>query len=204
MIFRYLPRSLKWQRKGPESVVFVNGKFYNDTKLATANDFFFTRLHIPGNITNPLGLNVTAVNVNNIPGLNTLGISLALIEFAPNGLNSSHTHSQAIEILVVVEGTMYVGFVTSNSDNRLFTKVLDQGDVFIFPVGLIHFQLNVGKTNAIAFAGLSSQNPGVIIIESAVFGSNPPMNPDVLSKEFQVDKNVINYLQKKFWWDNNN
>ncbi|MBA0859708.1 hypothetical protein Goshw_009854, partial [Gossypium schwendimanii] len=33
------------------------------------------------------------------------------------------------------------------------------GDVFVFPIGLIHFQQNVGKINAVAFAGLSSQNP---------------------------------------------
>uniref|UniRef100_A0A2N9FLU1 Cupin type-1 domain-containing protein n=1 Tax=Fagus sylvatica TaxID=28930 RepID=A0A2N9FLU1_FAGSY len=57
---------------------------------------------------------------------------------------------------------------------------------------------NVGKTNAIAIAGLSSQNAGVITIANAVFGSNPPINPDVLTKAFQLDKNVVQYLQKKF------
>ncbi|PQP95555.1 germin-like protein subfamily 1 member 11 isoform X4 [Prunus yedoensis var. nudiflora] len=99
-----------------------------------------------------------AVNVDNLLGLNTLGISLARIDFAPNGLNPPHTHPRATEILVVLEGTLYVGFVTSNSDgNRLFTKVLNKGDVFVFPIGLIHFQLNVGQVNAVAFAGLSSQ-----------------------------------------------
>uniref|UniRef100_A0A6N2KGG9 Germin-like protein n=1 Tax=Salix viminalis TaxID=40686 RepID=A0A6N2KGG9_SALVM len=70
-------------------------------------------------------------------------------------------------------------------------------------VGLIHFQLNVGKAKAVAFAGLSSQNPGVITIGNAVFGSEPPINPDVLTKAFQVDKIVVNFLQKQFWWDNN-
>ncbi|MCD9639319.1 hypothetical protein HAX54_023749 [Datura stramonium] len=69
--------------------------------------------------------------------------------------------------------------------------------------GLIHFQFNVGKTKAIAFAGLSSQNPGVITIANAVFGSNPPINDDVLAKAFQVDKKVVDYLQSQFWWDNN-
>jgi hypothetical protein len=58
--------------------------------------------------------------------------------------------------------------------------------------------LNVAKTNAIAFAGLNSQNPGLITIANAVFGSNPPINPDVLAKAFQLDRNVVNYLQKKF------
>jgi hypothetical protein len=71
-------------------------------------------------------------------------------------------------------------------------------DVFVFLVGLIHFQFNVGKTNAIAIAGLSSQNAGVITIANAVFGSNPPINSDVLTKAFQLDKNVVQHLQKLF------
>nr|GMD53624.1 germin-like protein subfamily 1 member 13 [Ipomoea batatas] len=87
--------------------------------------------------------------------------------------------------------------------NKLFTKTLYPGDVFVFPEGLIHFQFNVGKTKAIAFAGLSSQNPGVITIANAVFGSDPPINPDVLTKAFQVDDKVIKYLQSQFWYDNN-
>ncbi|XP_022719993.1 germin-like protein subfamily 1 member 13 [Durio zibethinus] len=184
--------------------VFVNGKFCKDPKLAKAEDFFFSGLNIPRNTSNPVGSTVTQVNVAQILGLNTLGISLARLDFAPyGGLNPPHTHPRATEILVVVEGTLYVGFVTSNPDNRLFTKVLYPGDVFVFPVGLIHFQFNVGKTNAVAFAAFSSQNPGVITIANAVFGSNPPINPDVLVKAFQLDKNVVKNLQSKFWWANN-
>ncbi|KAB1207148.1 Germin-like protein subfamily 1 member 20 [Morella rubra] len=179
--------------------VFVNGKFCKDPKVVTANDFFFPGLQIPETPANRLGSNVTLVNVDKLPGLNTLGISLARIDFAPYGLNPPHTHPRGTEIIVVAEGTLYVGFVTSNTDNKLFTKVLNKGDVFVFPIGLIHFQFNVGKTNAVAFAGLSSQNPGVITIANAVFGSNPPINPDVLTKAFQVDKNVVNYLQKQFY-----
>ncbi|KAJ7971843.1 Germin-like protein subfamily 1 member [Quillaja saponaria] len=183
--------------------VFVNGKFCKDPKKVKPNDFFFEGLNKPGDTSNSVGSRVTAVNVQQILGLNTLGISLARIDFAPKGLNAPHTHPRATEILVVEEGTLYVGFVTSNTDNRLFTKVLNKGDVFVFPIGLIHFQLNVGYGNAVAFAGLSSQNPGVITIADAVFGSNPPISPEVLTKAFQVDKNVVNYLQKQFGSDNN-
>ena len=155
-------------------------------------------MNIPGNTYNKVGSNVTNVNVETFPGLNTLGISLARIDFAPYGQNPPHTHPRGTEILVVLEGTLFVGFVTSNTDNRLFTKTLNKGDVFVFPVGLIHFQVNVGKTNAIAISGLSSQNAGAITIANAVFGSNPPINPDVLTKAFQLDKKVVKYLQKEF------
>jgi quercetin dioxygenase-like cupin family protein len=178
--------------------VFVNGKFCKDLKDSKAEDFFFSGLQNPGNTDNPVGSNVTTVNVEKIPGLNTLGISLARIDFAPYGENPPHTHPRGTEILVVIEGTLLVGFVTSNPENRLFTKVLKKGDVFVFPIGLIHFQFNVGHTNAIDISGLSSQNAGVITIADAVFGSDPPINPDVLSKAFQLDKNIVEYLQKKF------
>ncbi|XVE62666.1 hypothetical protein DITRI_Ditri06bG0137600 [Diplodiscus trichospermus] len=184
--------------------VSVNGKLCKDPKLAKPEYFFFSGLNIPGNTSNQLGSKVTPVNVEQIPGLNTLGISLARIDYAPyGGLNPPHTHPRATEILVVVEGTLYVGFVTSNPENRLITKILYPGDVFVFPVGLIHFQFNIGNTNAVAFAGLSSQNPGVITIANAVFGSDPAINPDVLAKAFQLDKNIVNQLQSRFWWDNN-
>ncbi|CAI0433634.1 unnamed protein product [Linum tenue] len=151
--------------------MFVNGKFCKDPKLAAANDFSFSGLNIPRSTANRVGSNVTLLNADQIPGLNTMGISM---------------------------GTLAVGFVTSNPDNRLITKVLYPGDVFVFPIGLIHFQVNIGQASAVAVAGLSSQNPGAITIANAVFGSNPPINPDVLAKAFQLDKNIVYYLQKQF------
>jgi len=182
----------------PNGVLFVNGRFCKDPKLAKPEDFSFSGLQIPGNTSNLVGSSVTPVNVAQIPGLNTLGISLVRIDYAPNGQNAPHTHPRASEILFVAEGTLYVGFVTSNPDNRLISKVLRKGDVFVFPQGLIHFQMNVGSTNAVAFAGLSSQNPGVITIANAVFGSNPPISDDLLTRAFQLDKKTVDRLQAIF------
>ncbi|KAG4113025.1 hypothetical protein ERO13_D13G196400v2 [Gossypium hirsutum] len=178
--------------------VFVNGKFCKDPKLAVAEDFFFSGLNRPRNTSNPDGSNVTMINVDIIPGLNTLGLTLVRVDYAPYGVNPPHTHPRGSEILLVVEGTLYAGFVTADPDNRLFTKILNPGDAFVFPFGLIHFQFNIGKTAAVAFAVLSSQNAGRITIADAVFGSNPPINPDVLAKAFQLNKNVVKYLQSRF------
>ncbi|XP_065619673.1 germin-like protein subfamily 1 member 20 [Quercus suber] len=180
-----------------KSGVFVNGKFCKDPAMVSANDFFFSGLNIPGNTGNKVGSNVTLVNVDKLAGLNTLGISLARIDYAPYAVNSPHTHPRGTELLVVIEGTLLAGFVTSDP-NKLFTKVLNKGDVFIFPIGLIHFQINIGETAALAFASFNSQNPGLITIANAVFGSNPPINPNVLIKAFQLDKGVVEYLQKAF------
>ncbi|XP_031253482.1 germin-like protein subfamily 1 member 17 [Pistacia vera] len=186
----------------PLNGVFVNGKFCKDPNLAEADDFS-SSVKLPGDTNNPVGSYVTAVNVDEIRGLNTLGISAARIDFAPYGQNPPHTHPRATEILVVLEGTLLVGFVTSNPNNTLITKVLNKGDVFVFPISLIHFQFNVGKTNAIAFAGLSSQNPGVITIANAVFGSDPPIEPNFLARAFQLDVDMVKDLQAKFGMDGN-
>ncbi|GKV27667.1 hypothetical protein SLEP1_g36806 [Rubroshorea leprosula] len=154
--------------------VFVNGKFCKDPKLVVANDFFHSGFDKPRNTCNAVGSAVTQSFVEQLLGLNTLGVSLARIDFAPNGgLNPPHTHprGRGTETLVVKEGTLFVGFVSSNQD---------------------------GETPAVAFSGLSSQNPGTITIANSVFGSNPPIDPNVLTKAFMLDKNVVKYLQSHF------
>lgn len=176
----------------------VNGFACKDAKDVVAEDFFFSGLHMAGNTTNKQGSAVTAVNVAQIGGLNTMGISLARIDYAPYGLNPLHTHPRATEILTVLEGSLYVGFVTSNPDNKLFTKVLNKGDVFVFPKGLVHFQFNYGTCNVVALAALSSQNPGVITVANAVFGSKPSISDDILAKAFQVEKKTIDWIQAQF------
>ncbi|TVT98961.1 hypothetical protein EJB05_55697, partial [Eragrostis curvula] len=180
------------------SQVRVNGFACKDSTAVVAEDFFFCGLQMAGNTSNKQGSAVTAVNVAQIAGLNTMGISLARIDYAPYGLNPPHIHPRGTEILTVLEGSLYVGFVTSNPENKLFTKVLNKGDVFVFPQGLIHFQFNYGTNKAIALAALSSQNPGVITVANAVFGSEPSISDDVLAKAFQVDKNTINRIQAQF------
>ncbi|KAF5472130.1 hypothetical protein F2P56_008871 [Juglans regia] len=180
------------------SKVVVNGLTCKDPKTVQANDFSASGLDMAGNTSNPVGSKVTPLTAAQIPGLNTLGISLARIDYAPWGINPPHTHPRASEILLVLEGSLEVGFVTSNPENRHITKVLQKGDVFVFPVNLIHYQKNVGNGNAIAIATLSSQNPGVITIANAVFGSKPDIASDILVKAFQLDKNVVTNIQSKF------
>ena len=176
----------------------MNGLPCKDPKAVQADHFFFTGLNQTGNTSNPLGSAVTPVTVSEIPGLNTLGISLVRVDYAPGGVNPPHTHPRASEILTVLEGSLEAGFVTSSPENRRITKVLNKGDVFVFPIGLVHYQKNVGAGNAVAVAALSSQNPGVVIIAGAVFGSVPDIGDDVLVKSFQLDKVVVDYLKSKF------
>ncbi|CAI9261215.1 unnamed protein product [Lactuca saligna] len=134
------------------SSVKVNGVTCKNPMQVQAEDFFFSGLHLRGNTSNQLGSKVTPVFATQLPGLNTLGISM----------------------------------------------VLQKGDVFVFPVGLVHFQRNVGNGNAVVIAALSSQNPGAITIGNAVFGANPSIPWDILARAFQVDKSVVDQLQAKF------
>ena len=181
------------------STVIVNGLACKNPMDVKPEDFFFSGLDKTGDTSKNPGSNVTLVNVQKIAGLNTLGISIARLDFAPNGgLNPPHTHPRATEVLTVIEGTLYVGFVTSSPDFKLFSKVLNKGDAFVFPKGLIHFQLNIGNVPVVAFAGLSSQNPGLITVAKAVFGSNLPISDDVLTKAFQLDKKTVDWLQAQF------
>ncbi|KAJ9163192.1 hypothetical protein P3X46_022890 [Hevea brasiliensis] len=182
----------------PSSSARVNGLACLDSKQVQADHFSFSGLHLAGSTSNPLGSKVTPVTVNQLPGLNTLGISMARLDYAPRGLIPPHVHPRATEILTVLEGSLLVGFVTSNPENKFITKVLQKGDVFVFPIGLVHFQRNVGHGNAVSLSALSSQNPGVITIANAVFGSNPSIADDILAKAFQVDKSIIGQLQAKF------
>ncbi|KAK2999857.1 hypothetical protein RJ639_024011, partial [Escallonia herrerae] len=177
----------------------VNGLACKNPMHVQADDFFFSGLTTTENISNPsAGSLIIPVTVTQIPGLNTLGISLTRIYYGPGGINPPHIHPRASEILTVTEGSLLVGFVTSVPDNRLITRVLQKGDVFVFPVGLVHFQRSVGNGYAAAWAALSSQNPGVITVANSVFGSNPSIPGEVLAKAFQVDENIVELLQSKF------
>ncbi|RWR88632.1 putative germin-like protein 2-1 [Cinnamomum micranthum f. kanehirae] len=120
------------------------------------------------------------------------------IDYAAWGLIPPHLHPRATEILTVLEGSLYVGFVTSNPENRLISKVLQKGDVFVFPKGLIHFQQNLGNGNVVSISALSSQNPGIVTIANSVFGSKEPISDDLLAKAFQVEKTVVDSLQAQF------
>ncbi|MBA0551959.1 hypothetical protein Golob_022804, partial [Gossypium lobatum] len=120
-----------------------NGKCCKDPKLAKAEDFFFSGFNNFRNTSNPKGSTVTLVHIAQMPRLGTLDISLATHQMVAST-------PRAIEILVVVEGALYVGLVTSNPDNHLNTKVQYFGDVSV----LVSFTFNLmlGKPKLLEFA----------------------------------------------------
>ncbi|XP_073148938.1 germin-like protein 5-1 [Henckelia pumila] len=175
------------------SAVKVNG--FTCKSNVTADDFFSAALANPG-VTNSFGSLVTGANVERIPGLNTLGVSLSRIDYAPGGLNPPHTHPRATEIVFVLYGQLEVGFITTA--NVLYTKIIKNGEIFVFPKGLVHFQRNNGVGPAAVIAAFNSQLPGTQSIATTLFGASPPVPDIVLATAFQIDTNEVQTIKSKF------
>ncbi|XP_075674595.1 auxin-binding protein ABP19a-like [Castanea sativa] len=143
-----------------------------DPSKVTVNDFVFSGLGNPGNTSNLVKAALTPAFAAQFPGVNGLGISLVRLDMAPGGVVPFHTHPGGSEILIVVQGTIFAGFVSLA--NTVYSKTLNKGDVIVFPQGLLHFQVNAGGTLATAFASFSSQSPGLQIVDYALFANNLP------------------------------
>ncbi|KAJ8772162.1 hypothetical protein K2173_027339 [Erythroxylum novogranatense] len=165
--------------------ISVNGFPCKPADEVNSDDFFFDGLSKEGNTSNMFGWSVTAANVLAFPGLNTLGISMNRVDFAPGGLNPPHSHPRASETGVVIKGKLLVGFVTTSN-------------MFVVPRGLVHFQINVGKGKALLFTAFNSQLPGSAVAATTLFASKPSIPNEVLTKAFQVDDDVIKNIKSKF------
>ncbi|KAL0303602.1 UNVERIFIED_CONTAM: Germin-like protein subfamily 3 member 2 [Sesamum radiatum] len=164
-----------------------------NSSLVTVDDFVFSGIKSPGD-SMKTGFSSIPVGSSAFPGLNTLGMSFVRADFEPGGINVPHYHPRATEVAFVLEGTIYSGFVDSR--NRVFAKVLEKGEVMVFPRGLLHFQMNVGDTKATILGSFNSQNPGLVKIPSAVFGSD--IKEELLEKVFGLSWKELAKLRKKF------
>ncbi|KAF0901052.1 hypothetical protein E2562_037581 [Oryza meyeriana var. granulata] len=178
----------------------VNGFPCKREENVTADDFFFPGLGKPADVYsgNPMGSAVTATTVEKLPGLNTLGVSMARVDYAPwGGVNPPHAHPRATEILFVAEGLLEVGFVTA-ATNKLFTRTVPKGGVFVFPRGLVHYERSVGEKAAVAISAFNSQLPGTQTVADSLFGASPAVATDVMVRAFQTDGGVVENIKSKF------
>ncbi|KAI4374044.1 hypothetical protein MLD38_012089 [Melastoma candidum] len=175
------------------SAVKVNGF---PCKVAfNASDFSTDVIAKPGPTNNTMGSLVTAANVLKVPGLNTLGVSLSRIDYAPGGLNPPHTHPRATEIVFILEGELEVGFISTA--NVLVSKTIKQGEVFVFPRGLVHFQKNNGNVPAAIIAAFNSQLPGTQSIPATLFACTPAVPDNVLTKAFQIGTKEVEKIKSR-------
>ena len=175
---------------------YMNGAPCINPKLASSSHFTTSVLSKPGDTSaNPYGFNVTLTNTLNLPGLHTLGLTMARIDIAGNGLVPPHFHPRASEVTICLKGWLFVGFV--DTSNNVFTQQLKPGESFVFPKALIHFLYNYDSNSpAVALSGLSSQNPGAQIVSLASFNSKPPIPTEVLKNGFQINEKDIARIRK--------
>ncbi|KAK1264251.1 Germin-like protein 8-14 [Acorus gramineus] len=139
----------------------------------TASDFVFTGLAKPGTINPLIKAAVNPAFVTQFPGINGLGISVLRLDIQAGGVIPLHTHPGATELLVVTQGRITAGFISSSA-NTVYYKTLGKGDVMVFPQGLLHFEINAGGVTAVGFASFNSPNPGLQITDFALFANSFP------------------------------
>ncbi|MBA0755245.1 hypothetical protein Gogos_019993 [Gossypium gossypioides] len=148
-------------------MVFINGFPCKNPSSISSADFTTSNLKHAGDTDNFLHSSVNIVTAADFPGLNTLGLSIARTDLDLDGMVMPHSHPRASELFFVRKGIVLAGFIDTN--NTLFESLINEGDVFLFPRGLLHFCMNAGYEPAIAFSVMNSQNPGVVSIGGAVF-----------------------------------
>uniref|UniRef100_R7WD45 Germin-like protein n=1 Tax=Aegilops tauschii TaxID=37682 RepID=R7WD45_AEGTA len=179
--------------------VSVNGHTCKPMSEAGDDFLFLSKLAKAGNTSTPNGSAVTELDVAEWPATNTLGVSMNRVDFAPGGTNPPHVHPRATEIGIVMKGELLVGILGSlDSGNKLYSRVVRAGVTFLIPRGLMHFQFNVGKTEASMVVSFTSQYPGIVFVPLTLFGSNPPIPTPVLTKALRVEAGVVKLLKSKF------
>ncbi|XP_050383118.1 auxin-binding protein ABP19a-like [Argentina anserina] len=163
-----------------------------DPTKVTVDDFVFSGLRVAGNISSINKVRFSSAFAVNFPGLNGLGVSLVRSDFSVGGVVSIHSHRDATELVILIEGTVLAGFIASN--NKPYVKSLNKGDTMVFPQGLFHFLVNVGNTPALAYASFSSANPGVQFLETALFQNNLPT--EIIAKSTLLDTVQIQKLKR--------
>lgn len=162
-----------------------------DTQNITGTFFTYTGLRsFIG--AKPTTFTIYKATMAELPALNGQSVSYAALYYPPGSVNPPHTHPRASELLFLVLGSLEVGFV--NTTNHLFTQTLQQGDMFIFPKGLLHYQYNADdKTPAVALSAFGSASAGTVSIPSAVF--NTSIYDPILAASFKTDVRTIENLK---------
>jgi quercetin dioxygenase-like cupin family protein len=160
------------------------------------DDFFSAVMVAAPSTDNPFGVNSTRATVSVFPGLNTLGVSITRTDLAPGGLNPPHSHPRGSELVLVLKGEVMVGFTTAT--NQLFSKVVKENELYVVPRGLQHYQLNVGKGDAMFMAMFDAQSPGLVVPTLGLFATKPAMPMEVLTKTFLLGEKDIDVMKSKF------
>ncbi|GAU32110.1 hypothetical protein TSUD_358170 [Trifolium subterraneum] len=160
----------------------------------TINDFIFSNFNSGNTSNNPLRSAFTSASVHQFPAVNGLGISASRLDLDVGGIVPIHSHRGASEIVMMVQGRITVGFISS--DNSVFVKTLSKGEIMVIPQGLLHFQFNAGRNKATSFLAFSSSNPGAQLVDLALFGNN--LSSAIVEKTTLLDPAQVKKLKAIF------
>ncbi|XP_002461995.1 germin-like protein 9-1 [Sorghum bicolor] len=159
----------------------INGTFFTYTRLVSSN------------AGDPAKFTVTKATAAEFPALLGQSVSSAALVFGAGTVNPPHIHPRASELLVVVEGALFVGLVDAARNGTLHTATLQAGDMFVFPRGMVHFQSNDGTGVARAFSAFGSASPGTISLPTELFETG--IDDTVLEKSFHTDQATVDALK---------
>lgn len=166
-----------------------------DPAKVTARDFVFSGLGVPGNTTNIMKAAVTPAFTPQFPGVNGLGLTMARLDLqARGGVIPIHTHPRASEMLILVDGEDFVAGFISQTSNVVYVTKLKKGDCMVFPRGLLHFQINYGDTQALAFVSFDNPDPGLQYVHTSLFQNNLPS--DYIERVTFLDDAQVRKLKK--------
>lgn len=172
-----------------------SGYACKDRSKVTAKDFVFTGLGVRSNTSNILKAGAIGASYNNFPAVNGLGISIARLDLDAGGVVPLHTHPRSSEILILTEGTLISGLISS--DNKVYLTTLKKGDVMIYPKALLHFQYNSPKSKPATFyVGFNHENPGADVVPFNLFGNAFPT--ELMSANTFIDADEIRRLKALF------
>ncbi|KAE9619545.1 hypothetical protein Lal_00041795 [Lupinus albus] len=159
----------------------------------TVDDFVFSNF-VPGK-NNIFNFSFNPANVDNFPAINGLGLSFARFDIEEGGVVPMHTHADATEVIVALQGNLTAGFISSDS-NTVFIKTISDGNILVIPKGLLHFVLNVGKGKGSANVIFTSVKPSVQLFNLALFGNN--LESAIVEKTTFLDHAQVQKLKAQF------
>ncbi|XP_062083619.1 germin-like protein 9-3 [Humulus lupulus] len=140
----------------------------------------------------PATFKATKVSMAEFPALNGQSVGYAVLQFPAMTTNPPHTHPRSAELLLLIDGSLEVGFI--DTANKLYTQSLQSGDIFVFPKGLVHFQYNSDPQNpAVAVSAFGSANAGTVSLPTTLFASG--LDDNVLAISFKTDVDTIQKLK---------
>ena len=165
--------------------------------ILTGDDFVYSGLGAAGNFSTTFNAAAVLAVDTTFPALNGLGLSMARLDLGVGGVIPIHSH-RASEVILVVEGTIVAGFIDTN--NTAFHKTLNKGDIMMFPPTLLHFQVNIGKSPALAFVTLNSASPGFQTTSIALGATDLPTH--LIQKVTLLDAREVRRLKNIFGGSN--